>query len=67
MNCSSLKRMIARGHSGTFRPLKPGEPIEAADIILHDTWLEGPSDTTIGQPCRDKERIVRLEFQEKIK
>jgi hypothetical protein len=67
MNCSTLKRMLRKGHSGTFRPLKPGEAIEASDIACYDTFLEGISESNIGQLCGDNERIIRLEFQEKLK
>jgi hypothetical protein len=67
MNTSTLRRMLGKGHGGTFRPLKAGELIQAADVIIHDSWLEGPSDTSIGEPCKQGERIVRLEFQEKLR
>lgn len=64
MNVSHLSRLLRQHKSGTFRPLRPGESIEAADIAVYDTWLEGIGESNIGQPCGPKERIVRLEFGE---
>lgn len=67
MNCSHARRMLGKGIGGQFRPLKPGEIIEPADVVFHDTWLEGPSETSIGQPATERDRIARLEFTEKGK
>lgn len=57
--------MIRKGIGGTFRPLKPGELIEPADVAFADTFVEGVSETSVGQPCGEKDRIIRLVFQEK--
>jgi len=65
MNTSSIKKMLRKGFGGTFRPLKPREIIDAGDIVVNDTWIESPSETSIGQPCNEKDRIIRLAFYEK--
>ena len=65
MRVSHLRRMLKAGKTGTFRPLKPGEEIEHADIAVADCYVEGVSDTSIGQQCKEGETILRLEFQEK--
>jgi len=66
MNVSHLKRHLSKFHSGTFRRLRPFEIIEPSDVCVYDTWVESPSETSIGQPCNDKDRIIRLEFNEKL-
>lgn len=65
MNVSHLRRMLSHGKSGTFRPLKVGEEIEPADVAVYDSWVESPSETSVGQKCNEKDRIVRFEFDEK--
>ncbi len=65
MNVSHLRRMLRSGKTGAFRPLKPGEEIEPSDICIYDSWVESPSETSIGQKCNEKECILRLEFTEK--
>jgi len=65
MNISYISRRIRKGHCGTFRPLKPGELIEAADVIVADTFYDFPAEQHIGQPATEKDRIIRFEFTEK--
>ncbi len=65
MKISHVNRMIRKGVGGTFRALKPGEPIEDSDIIVADTYYDYPSEQNVGQPCEAKDRIIRLEFTEK--
>jgi len=65
MKISHVQRMLRKGKGGNFRPLKTGEIIEDADIICADTYYDYPT-SAIGQPCNDKDRIIRLEFNEKL-
>lgn len=65
MQISHVKRMLRKNHTGNFRPLKPGEEIEAADIIVADTYYDFPAEQHIGAKCEPKDCILRLEFNEK--
>lgn len=65
MNVSSIRKMLRLGRAGTFRPLKPGEEICPGDVCVEDSWVESPSETSIGQLCNEKDRIIRLQFNEK--
>lgn len=65
MNISHVKRMLRKNHTGTFRPLKPGEEIQAADVLVSDTYYDFPSESNIGRKCDEKDCILRLEFTEK--
>ena len=65
MRVSHLRRMLKSDKSGTFRPLKVGEDLEPADVVVYDSWLEQPSDTSVGQKCKEGETILRFEFQGK--
>jgi len=67
MNITHLRRMLRAGKTGTFRPLKVGERIEPADICIYDSWVESPSETSIGDICIEKDCILRAEFSEKLK
>ena len=64
MNTSHLRRLLKAGKTGTFRPLRPGELIEPSDVAVADTYVEGVSQTSVGQACGPKETIVRFEFSE---
>jgi len=63
MNVSRVKLALRKNKTGTFRPLKPGEPIDAGDVIVNDCFYESPSETNIGQPCGERECILRLQFE----
>lgn len=65
MSIPIVHRKLRRGLSGTFRPLKPGELIEASDLIVADTYYQHPAEQSIGQPCEAKDCILRLQFNEK--
>jgi len=67
MNISGVRRQLKKGHTGTFRSLRVGEEIEAADICFCDTFFEMPSETSIGKKCEAGETIVRLEFKKEEK
>lgn len=64
MNTTHLRRLMKAGKTGTCRPLRPGELIEPADVAVADTYIEGVSQTSVGQPCKEKETILRFEFGE---
>ena len=59
---SFIHRQLRKGKGGTFRPLKVGEEILGSDIAVSDSFVESPSETSIGQPATEKDRIIRLEF-----
>jgi len=45
--------------------LKAGEPIEAADVIVADTYFDFPAEKHIGAPADKTDCIVRFEFDKK--
>jgi len=63
MNVSRIRHHLKRGEIPRVELLKPGEPIEAGNIVVCDSWCESPSDTSVGQPCGPKETILRLVFE----
>lgn len=56
---------IRNGATGTFRALKPGEPIQDGDIMFHLTFACDVNEKNVGEPVKKGEAIIRLEFDSK--
>jgi len=63
MNTSRIRLRLKKRNVPTVQILKPGDAIEAGDIVVNDCFVESPSESTVGNPADERDVIVRLVFQ----